>query len=185
MRIVSSDKDLSQLVNDRVKLVSPGHGNTGTFVERGPREVVEKFGVAPELIPDYLALVGDSSDNIPGVPGIGPKGAAELLNANGPAESWLDAPEKLVPEKYRKKLAGQSELLKRNLRLVQLRCELPEDLRKPETLARRAPDYAKIAELCRRFEFNSILRELPETPAPASPAPRTEAPPVFEQGSLF
>ena len=186
VRIISSDKDLSQLVNDRVKLVSPAQGNTGSFVERGPAEVKEKFGVVPELIPDYLALVGDSSDNIAGVPGIGPKGAAELLNANGPAESWLDAPEKLVPEKYRRKLEGQGELLKRNLRLVRLRCELPAELAAPETLKRRDPDYAKIAELCRRFEFNRILRDLPQAPAApaAAPAPEPEKP-AFEQGSLF
>ena len=175
VRIVSSDKDLSQLVNARVKLVSPGHGNTGGFVERGEAEVKEKFGVAPELIPDYLAIVGDTSDNIPGVPGIGPKGAAELLNTCGPIETWLDAPEKIAPEKYRKKLDGQSELLKTNLQLVRLRCELPEALTAPATVARREPDYAKIAELCRRFEFNKILRELPAAPPPPSPAARAES----------
>ena len=206
VRIISSDKDLSQLVNDRVKLVSPGHGNSGAFVERGPAEVREKFGVAPELIPDYLSLVGDSSDNIPGVPGIGPKSAAELLNTCGAVETWLDTPEKISVEKYRKKLAGHSELLRKNLRLVRLRCELPPGLAAPETLTRRAPDYAKIAELCRRFEFNRILRDLPAvsavppSPAPAdddalplfaavppSPAPTGSNPDEkpFEQGSLF
>ena len=172
VRIVSSDKDLSQLVNSRVKLVSPGHGNTGGFVERGEAEVFEKFGVTPELIPDYLALVGDTSDNIPGVPGIGPKGAAELLNSCGPIENWIDATEKITIEKYRKKLDGQSELLRQNLQLVRLRCELPEGLSVPAKLARRDPDYAKIAELCRRFEFNKILRELPI--APPSPAKKTD-----------
>ena len=197
VRIVSSDKDLSQLVDDRIKLVSPGHGNTGAFVERGVAEVKEKFGVAPELIPDYLALVGDSSDNIPGVPGIGPKGAAELLNSCGAIETWLDSPEKITIEKYRKKLDGQSEFLKKNLQLVRLRCELPPELAAPETLIRREPDYAKIAELCRRFEFNKILRELPEAPKPetddalplfsaAAPEPEPAKPESsFEQGSLF
>ena len=199
VRIVSADKDLSQLVDDRIKLVSPGHGNTGAFVERGVAEVREKFGVTPELIPDYLALVGDSSDNIPGVPGIGPKGAAELLNSCGAIETWLDAPEKITIEKYRKKLDGQSEFLRKNLQLVRLRCELPPTLAAPENLARREPDYAKIAGLCRRFEFNKILRELPEAPAPkpeaddalplfsaAAPQPEAEKPEsAFEQGSLF
>jgi len=206
VRIVSSDKDLSQLVDGRVKLVSPGHGNTGAFVERGEREVAEKFGVVPALIPDYLALVGDTSDNIPGVPGIGPKSAAELLNTCGAIETWLAAPEKVTAEKYRKKLAGQRELLEKNLRLVRLRCELPEALNSPDTLARRKPDYAKIAELCRRFEFNRILRDLPEPPpspartdeddalplfaaAAAPPPPEKPEPPKpeksFEQGSLF
>ena len=206
VRIVSSDKDLSQLVDARIKLVSPGHGNTGAFVERGEREVVEKFGVVPALIPDYLALVGDTSDNIPGVPGIGPKGAAELLNSCGAIETWIDDPEKIAPEKYRKKLDGQSELLRKNLQLVRLRCELPEALTTPATLARKAPDYAKIAELCRRFEFNRILRDLPAAPPspaqtaeddalPLFSAAATSAPPApekpqkpkksFEQGTLF
>ena len=197
VRIVSADKDLSQLVNARIKLVSPAHGNTGGFIERGETEVLEKFGVTPELIPDFLALVGDTSDNIPGVPGIGPKGAAELLNTCGPIEAWLDEPERIAPEKYRKKLEGQSELLRKNLQLVRLRCELPEELSTPETLARREPDYARIAELCRRFEFNKILRELP-LPPPAPAEPKDGALPLFaaapeppkeeksfEQGSLF
>lgn len=198
VRIVSADKDLSQLVDDRIKLVSPGHGNTGAFVERGVAEVKEKFGVAPELIPDYLALVGDSSDNIPGVPGIGPKSAAELLNTCGGIETWIDAQEKITIEKYRKKLDGQSELLRQNLRLVRLRCEVPPELAAPENLVRREPDYSKIAELCRRFEFNKILRDLPQAPAPkaedalplfsAAPVqePKQEKPEkTFEQGSLF
>ena len=201
VRIVSADKDLSQLVDDRIKLVSPGHGNTGAFVERGVAEVKEKFGVPPELIPDYLALVGDSSDNIPGVPGIGPKGAAELLNTCGSIESWIDATEKLAIEKFRKKLEGQSELLRKNLGLVRLRREVPPELAAPETLVRREPDYARIAELCRRFEFNKILRELPEAPAPkpegdalplfsaaappAGPEKKDSAAATYEQGSLF
>ena len=203
VRIVSADKDLSQLVNDRIRLVSPGNGNSGGFVERGVEEVKAKFGVSPELIPDYLALVGDTSDNIPGVPGIGPKSAAELLNTCGGIANWIDTPESVSCEKYRKKLAGQSELLKRNLQLVRLRCELPEELKSPDVLTRRDPDYAKIAELCRRFEFNKILRDLPvPAPSPASapaddlplftaaPAPEkaetaTEKSDSFEQGSLF
>lgn len=202
VRIVSADKDLSQLVDDRIKIVSPGHGNTGAFVERGVAEVKEKFGVAPELIPDYLALVGDSSDNIPGVPGIGPKSAAEILNSCGKIETWIDDPEKITIEKYRKKLEGQSELLRKNLGLVRLRCEVPPELAAPDTLVRREPDYAKIAELCRRFEFNKILRELPEAPSPkaeddalplfaAAPEPesaaseRSESAATYEQGSLF
>ena len=202
VRIVSADKDLSQLVDDRIKLVSPGHGNTGAFVERGVAEVKEKFGVPPELIPDYLALVGDSSDNIPGVPGIGPKSAAEILNSFGKIETWLDDPQKITIEKYRKKLEGQNELLRKNLGLVRLRCEVPPELTAPDTLVRREPDYAKIAGLCRRFEFNKILRELPEAPKPeaddalplfsAAPTPKPPVKPEpakpekdFEQGSLF
>ncbi len=201
VRIVSSDKDLSQLVNQRVRLVSPGKGNSGSFVERGVAEVIAKFGVPPELIPDYLALVGDSSDNISGVPGIGPKGAVELLNSCGGIESWIGDVTGIAVEKYRSKIEPHRETLIRNLQLIRLRCELPEEFSSPEVLKRLNPDYARIAELCRRFEFHRILRDLPEPQennpgkddlplfsaisATCSGKDQPTAEPEFEQGSLF
>ena len=84
--IVSSDKDLMQLVNDQVTI-----WDTMTDKRYGAKEVEEKFGVRPDQIRDYLALVGDSSDNIPGVPGIGPKGAGELLKSFEQLENILTA----------------------------------------------------------------------------------------------
>ena len=148
--ILSSDKDLSQLVDE----------------ERGVAEVTEKFGVAPELIVDYLALLGDSSDNIAGVPGIGAKSAAELLNSCGAAENWLDTPEKISSSRFFKKLDGNFELLKRNRELVRLRSEMFDELAGvlPELLTPESPDWAEIAEICRDNQFNSILKELPEVP---------------------
>ena len=88
VEIVSSDKDLSQLIDDRVSMLIPGSG--GGFERRGTEEVLSKFGVPPSQIIDFLALIGDNADNIPGVPGIGPKSAAEILHLWGDVEKWLE-----------------------------------------------------------------------------------------------
>src|SRR5574344_528555 len=157
VRIVSGDKDLSQLIDSRVTMLVPAPKNG--FEIRGEAECAAKFGVAPALIPDYLALVGDSSDNIPGVPGIGPKSAAALLAELGPIDSWLDHPETAAKSKFAAKLAGQVELLRVNLQLVRLKCELPArfaDL--PAVLRRTAPDWTKIRQLCEQAELKSILK---------------------------
>ena len=148
-------------------MLVPQNGNTGDFEERTPETVSAKFGVAPELLVDYLALLGDSSDNIAGVPGIGAKGAAELLNTYGSADRWMNDPEVLKDSKFCKKLSGNFELLERNRQLVRLRSEMFEELEEilPDMLEAVEPDWAEIAEICRDNQFNSILKELPEVPA--------------------
>ena len=168
--IVSSDKDLSQLVNENVSMLMPQNGNKGDFEERGVAEVVAKFGVTPELMVDYLALLGDSSDNIAGIPGIGAKSAAELLNSFGAADSWINEPEKLKDCRFFKKLDGCFELLKRNRELVRLRSAMFDELERalPQLLDKSTPDWAEIAEICRDNQFNSILKELPEIPQKSS-----------------
>ena len=209
--IVTSDKDLSQLVNDRISILAPTKGNSGGFAIRQEAEVIEKFGIKPELVADYLALVGDSSDNIPGVSGIGPKSAAALLNEYGPIESWGEHFEKLSGSKFAAKLNGKEELLKNNLILVRLKTELPEEFKDlKKTLARRSPDWQKIAQLCREYAFNAILKVLPCEPpepeeiedeapeqldlfaVPTPPPPEKKSPPppepeddLPEQGLLF
>ena len=183
--IVTSDKDLSQLVNERISILAPAKGSSGGFAVRQEAEVVEKFGVKPELVADYLALVGDSSDNIPGVSGIGPKSAAALLNEFGPIESWGEHFEKLSGSKFAAKLNGCGELLKNNLILVRLKTELPaefQDLKK--TLVRRTPDWQKIAQLCQEYAFNAILKDLPCQPE-TQPEPEEAADSAPEQLDLF
>ena len=179
--IVSSDKDLSQLVDENISMLVPQNGNKGDFEERGIAEVTEKFGVAPELIVDYLALLGDSSDNIAGVPGIGAKSAAELLNSCGAAETWLDAPEKISSSRFFKKLDGNFDLLKRNRELVKLRSEMFDELAQelPELLTSQVPDWAEITEICRDNQFNSILKELPELPEAAEAPAEADEPDLF------
>ena len=182
--IVTSDKDLSQLVDDRISILAPAKGNSGGFAERKEAEVVEKFGISPELVADYLALVGDSSDNIPGVPGIGPKSAAALLREFGPIESWGEHFEKLSSGKFASKLSGKEELLKNNLVLVRLKTELPEEFKDlKKTLARRPPDWQKIANLCGEYAFNGILKALPCQPDPVPPEDVEDTGP--EQLDLF
>ena len=94
MTIVSSDKDLMQLIDDNTLMFDPLKKK-----EIGKESVFEKFGVYPEKVIDVQALAGDSSDNIPGVPGIGPKIAAQLINDFGNLESLLDNTDKIKQEK--------------------------------------------------------------------------------------
>ena len=164
VQIISSDKDLSQLVNDRVTLLAPQNGNSGGFEERDADAVKAKFNVAPELIIDYLALLGDNSDNIAGVHGIGPKGAAELLNTFGSSENWLDDISKLKNSKFFAKLDGNTELVRRNIGLVKLRTDIPDGWDIEKLTVRKAPDWQKIRELCRHYGLKSILKDLPEEP---------------------
>lgn len=164
VQIVSSDKDLSQLVNRNVTMLVPQNGSKGDFEERGISEVTAKFGVAPELIVDYLALLGDASDNINGVPGIGPKSAVELLSTYGGAETWLEDVSLIEKSRFFKRLDGNFELLRRNRELVRLRTGMAPELENelPGMLTAAAPAWREIAEICRDNQFNSILKELPE-----------------------
>ncbi len=162
VRIVSSDKDLGQLISDRITMLVPAPQNG--FSVRDAAACQEKFAVPPELLVDYLAIIGDASDNIPGINGLGPKGAAELLNTFGSIDSWVDTiDETFAQSKYGKKLAGNAPLLKKNQNLIRLRTELPERFSDPEKhLIRRQPDWAKIRTLCERMELKSILKDLPQ-----------------------
>ena len=174
--IISSDKDLSQLVDENITLLAPASRG---FEPRNREWVQNKFGVPPELIADYLALTGDSVDNIPGIPGIGPKSAVELLLRFGPLESWLDHPQTtLAGTRFAARFNSDSpELLRRNLLLTRLRTELPDEMRNPgELLQRRSPDWKRIREICETAEFRSLLRELPEPDAATDSA---------ETGELF
>ena len=203
VRIVSSDKDLGQLINERITMLVPAPQNG--FSVRDAAVCQEKFAVPPELLADYLAIIGDSSDNITGVNGIGPKGAAELLNTFGAIDSWIDTiDETFANSKFGKKLSGNAPLLRKNQKLIRLRTDLPERFSEPEKhLIRKSPDWDKIRAICERMELKSILKDLPQPiysepateaepdlfdfmTAPASP-PAETAPeqPEMEQGLLF
>ncbi len=159
VEIVSSDKDLSQLINERISMLIPGNGG---FELRDSAAVLKKFGVTPELIIDYLALLGDASDNIPGVPGVGPKRAVEILSTLGAAELWLNDPALIDPASTNgKKLLPELETVRRNRELIRLRTELPEGFVQDSPPERREPDWKKIAAICRDNQFKSILKELP------------------------
>ena len=114
--IVSSDKDLMQLIRPGVEMLDPIKQKP-----IGPAEVMEKFGVTPDKMIDVQALIGDSVDNVPGVPGIGPKGAAQLINEFGDLDSVLAAAPAMKPSKRRDNLIEHAEKARMSRELVTLR----------------------------------------------------------------
>ncbi len=168
--IVTSDKDLAQLVNARISLL-----DTMKSRRMDPAGVVEKFGVPPERIIDYLALVGDTSDNIPGVPLVGPKTAAKWLNEYGSLDVLMQQADQ-VKGKAGENLRASREQIPLSRRLATIRCDVPLPLRYDE-LQPKAPDKARLAQLYRRFEFKRWLEEL-DGAAPAADAPAAQAAPA-------
>jgi DNA polymerase-1 len=155
--IVSADKDLLQLVDDAVVVLNPGREGTGaTFLDR--KAVEEKWSVPPERVVDVLALVGDSVDNVPGVPGIGDKGARELVREYGSVEAAIANADKVKRAAYRtglKQHAAQALLSKQ---LVTLRRDVPVTL-DLEAIVCREPDGAACHALFKELEFQALARE--------------------------
>jgi DNA polymerase-1 len=179
--ISTGDKDLTQLVNPHVRLV-----NTMSNEVLDEAGVKAKFGVPPERIIDYLALVGDTSDGIPGVSKVGPKTAVKWLEIWGSLDAIVAHAGEIggaVGENLRQHL----DFLPLGVKLVTVVCDLPLPLSVTE-LAPQAPDKEKLAELYARLEFKGWLRELSgEAPAPATrakgsaaPTPAPEAAPTIE-----
>ena len=165
--ILSSDKDLSQLINERVKMLVPDRDGKGLLI-RDIEATREKFGVPPEGIVDYLSLIGDSSDNIPGVEGVGPKTAASLISQFGSIKAMLANPEKIAKENLRAKIVAAREKLELNRKLILLNFAAPLA---GASFTKAEPDYGKIRELAEQAELKSILKEL-EKQAPV-PDPKT------------
>jgi DNA polymerase-1 len=125
--IVSSDKDFAQIVNDRIKIMLPPPSANPKIGWRmmDAVGVNEKFGVPPEKIADYLAIVGDTSDNIPGIDGVGPKTASKWLADHGNLEGVIAHAAELKPDRFREVVAASVEKLRRNLKLTTLNLSLP------------------------------------------------------------
>jgi len=173
--ISTGDKDMAQLVDDRVSLVNT---MTGSRLDRDG--VKTKFDVYPEQIVDYLALVGDSSDNIPGVPKVGPKTAAKWLNQYGTLDGIV-AHAAEIPGKVGESLREHLGNLELSRRLATIRCDL--DLETGlDALAPGQADVAALRGLFGRLELNSLLRQLPEgdAPAPAVADPQPAAAREYE-----
>jgi len=151
--VSTGDKDMAQLVDGAVTLVNT---MTDTVLDRAG--VIEKFGVAPERIVDWLALVGDTSDNIPGVPGVGPKTATKWLQEYGSLDA-LVARAAEVPGKAGESLRASLAQLPLARDLATIRCDVALDL-KPEQLTRAPLDEARLRELFARYEFKSWLAAL-------------------------
>ena len=159
--VATSDKDLAQLVDEHVIL-----DNTMSETRLDVEGVIRKFGVPPERIIDFLALVGDTSDNIPGVPGVGPKTAAKWLNQYGSLDQIIEHADE-IKGKIGEKLRANLEQLRLSRQLATVHDDVPLRVT-PRDLKRRSPDTTKLIELFKRFEFTTWLRQLdiPTTQGP-------------------
>jgi DNA polymerase I len=156
--IASSDKDFMQLVSSQVGLLNPGDK---TEVIWADEQVRGKTGVAPEQIVDWLSLTGDSVDNIPGVPGVGPKTAASLLQQFGSVAKLYARLEEVGSEKLRSALRNAADAVRRNRDLVRLRDDLPCEF-SPDDLSGKPADTGRLRELFERWGFKGMLAALPE-----------------------
>ncbi|TWB21532.1 DNA polymerase I [Nitrospirillum bahiense] len=152
--IVSSDKDLMQLITDGVGLLDPMKNKS-----IGRDEVLEKFGVAPELVVDVQSLAGDSVDNVPGVPGIGVKTAAQLITEYGGLDALLERAHEIKQPKRREALTVHAEMARISRQLVKLEAHVPvpEPL---ENLTARKPDHDKLIGWLREQGFRSAIQKV-------------------------
>ena len=156
--IASADKDFMQLVSDRIGLLNP-NDKTGAVWTR--EQVRAKAGVEPEQVADWLALMGDAVDNIPGVAGVGPKTAAELLNQFGSVDILLARLDEVKSERLRAALRAAADAVRRNQALVRLH-EVPCEFM-PEKLKPAAPDREKLRELFAGWGFKGMMAALEES----------------------
>ena len=163
--LVSPDKDLMQLVGDGIYMQ-----HTGRDKLYDAQGVAEDFGVPPEQVVDVLALMGDASDNVPGVPGIGEKGAKKLIGEHGSLEALLDAADTVKRKAYREGLQNHRDkaLLSKELVTIHRDLDLPFD---PQQFAVEKPDWDALLELCRRLDFHRLAKEIEQ-------AQGVEAPPL-------
>jgi len=153
--IISSDKDLMQLVDDNVKMIDPMK-----MINIGREEVFEKFGVYPEKVIDVQALAGDSTDNIPGIPGIGIKTAAELINKYGDLDSLLKRADEIKQPKRRENLINFADLARISMKLVTLSNDIKE-IESFNNFKRRDIDINKLKNFLIAQDFNSLIGRLP------------------------
>ena len=154
--IVSSDKDLMQLVSDTVLMLDTMKNKT-----MGREQVFEKFGVGPEKVVDIQSLAGDSVDNVPGAPGIGVKTAAQLLDEYGDLDTLLARAEEIKQPKRRQTLIDNADLIRISKQLVTLKDDVPLDV-PLEDLAVQDPDPDTLINFLEEMEFRTITRRVRE-----------------------
>ncbi len=169
--VVTGDSDLLQLVDEHVMVVLPGARRFGDVREFDNAGVLERYGFGPELVPDYKGLVGDTSDNIPGVPGIGDKTAKSLIERFGPLEEIIEHVDEVTPTRARNALAANADQAIQSKHLATIVRDLDIEV---DLDAARVGNYDReeVAELFRELEFRSFLGKLPE-PLNATVAPPT------------
>jgi len=158
--IASNDKDFMQIIGARIRLLRPDTKETTTV---GPPAVRERFGVAPEQIVDFLSLLGDSVDNIPGAPGVGEKTAAQLLHTYGTLDNLLAHLSEVAKPKLRDSLAASADRLRANRQLITLQTDVPLSV-SLDALKIQPPDTTALAALYRRFGFKSLLGNMESLP---------------------
>lgn len=159
--LVTGDKDFYQLIDEQISM-----WDTMKDKHWGPAEVAEKLGVTPAQVVDYMALTGDSSDNVPGVPGVGPKTASKLIGQHHDLDTVLDAAPEMKKSKMRERLIEHRDKAELSRELVRLDDHAPIDF-DPTTFEVRAPDPAVLTPVLAQLEFTRLIKEL--TPAEATP----------------
>lgn len=155
--LASADKDMLQIVSQNISAIAPGHAETKIT----PDQVQAKTGVRPEQIVDWLAMIGDAADNIPGAPGIGPKTAARLLQDWGGLAAIFAGLERVEPEKIRRTLDDNRALLELNQRMLRLKTDLACGLKLTD-LAVKPADNAGLLAFFEAMEFYSLAKSLRE-----------------------
>jgi DNA polymerase-1 len=168
--IVSSDKDLMQLVDDNVSMFDAMKNRT-----IGPDEVVDYFGVPPEKVVDVQSLAGDSTDNVPGIAGIGVKTAALLINEFGDLDSVLDRAEEVKQPKRRQSLIEQADAARVSRELVRLKDDVPVEIDLKD-FAKKQPDPDVLVPFLQEQGFKSIITSVESRFGPASESAKAKPP---------
>ena len=157
--IVSGDKDFMQLIGPDVKMFKPKWPNDWSMADE--KDVMEKFGVKPDQVIDVLALMGDASDNVPGVPGIGEKTATTLIQEYGTMENLFKNVEKIEKPKLKESLLKNRAMADLSKQLVTIDCDspIPDN---PKDLVLGKPDMKALHELCQELEFNRMMSRVEE-----------------------
>ncbi|HEX4187162.1 MAG TPA: DNA polymerase I [Solirubrobacteraceae bacterium] len=175
--IVTGDRDVFQLIDERglVKVMATARGITDTKIY-DRQAVIDRYGIPPELIPDFYGLKGDTSDNIPGIPGIGDKTASDLIQSFGSLESVLEHIDDVSGAKRKQNLAEHAEAARVSKRLATVQRDVEVDL-DIALEAAREPDRSRVREVFREYELRDPLRRLEEAlgdPELAAPVPDAE-----------
>jgi DNA polymerase I len=174
--VVTGDRDAYQLVDEQVRIMTTSRGITDTKVY-DRQGVIDRYGIPPELVPDFIGLKGDTSDNIPGVPGIGDKTAADLLQRFGSLESVLDSIDEISGAKRKENLTNHADDARVSKHLATAKRDIPLDGLDVATFVSQAPDRSRLREVFREFELREPLRRLEEalgSADAAAPAPTAE-----------
>ena len=181
--VVSTDRDAFQLCSDNVCLMMTPRGVADVHVYT-PERVFARYGVTPEQVPDFIGLKGDTSDNIPGVPGIGDKTAGQLISQYGSLEDVLEHVDELSPARA-KALREHAEQAQASKELATMRRDLELDV-DPAKLVLSPPDRSQLKEIFRRFEFRNLLGRVDELDEalPAAPVEVTGVDVPWREGEL-